>query len=308
MKTITIATRGSQLALWQAEYIKSRLQAEHEGLNVELKVIKTMGDKILDTPLAKIGGKGLFVKEIENALLDRSADLAVHSMKDVPMELPEGLILYATPEREEPFDALLSVKYNSIEELPQNAVVGTSSLRRKLQILNIRPDLIIKDLRGNINTRMRKLEEGEYDAIILAKAGVVRLNIMHLVKQTLTDDIMIPAVCQGTLGLEIREDDEDMKSLLNFIKHEETDIRTTAERKFLRTLEGGCQVPIAGYSTIEGDQISMNVMLSSLDGKRELRDSATMHINDAEKLGQHLADNLIKQGGKEILAEVYADS
>lgn len=307
MKPITIATRGSQLALWQAEYIKSELEKQHEGIQVSLKIIKTMGDKILDTPLAKIGGKGLFVKEIENALLDKSADIAVHSMKDVPMDLPEGLILYATPKREEPFDALLSVKYNNIQDLPQGAIVGTSSLRRKLQILNIRPDLIIKDLRGNINTRMRKLEEGKYDAIILAKAGVVRLNIMHLVKETLTDDIMIPAVCQGTLGIEIREDDEEMKKLLNFLKDEETDIRTRAERKFLKVLEGGCQVPIAGYSIIKDNKISMKVMLSSLDGKTVLADEANADIKDAEQLGQKLADSLIAQGGKKILAEVYSE-
>jgi hydroxymethylbilane synthase len=304
LKNIVIATRGSQLALWQAEFIKTKLESKHP-VKVTFNIIKTKGDKILDTPLAKIGGKGLFVKEIENALLDSTADIAVHSMKDVPMELPKGLILYSTPKREEPFDAFLSVKYSSINDLPENAVVGTSSLRRKLQLLSIRPDLIIKDLRGNINTRMNKLEAGEYDGIILAKAGVVRLNIMHLVKETLKDDIMIPACCQGTLGIEIRENDEEMKELLEFLNDEETSIRTKAERAFLRALEGGCQVPIAGYSTIDKDIISMKVMLSSLDGKIIIKDEQSSDIKDAEQLGISLADSLIKKGGKEILKEIY---
>ncbi len=304
MKNIVIATRGSQLALWQAEFIKTKLESKHP-VKVTFNIIKTKGDKILDTPLAKIGGKGLFVKEIENALLDSTADIAVHSMKDVPMELPKGLILYSTPKREEPFDAFLSVKYSSINDLPENAVVGTSSLRRKLQLLSIRPDLIIKDLRGNINTRMNKLEAGEYDGIILAKAGVVRLNIMHLVKETLKDDIMIPACCQGTLGIEIRENDKEMKELLEFLNDEETSIRTKAERAFLRALEGGCQVPIAGYSTIDKDIISMKVMLSSLDGKIIIKDEQSSDIKDAEQLGISLADSLIKKGGKEILKEIY---
>jgi hydroxymethylbilane synthase len=304
LKNIVIATRGSQLALWQAEFIKTKLESKHP-VKVTFNIIKTKGDKILDTPLAKIGGKGLFVKEIENALLDSTADIAVHSMKDVPMELPKGLILYSTPKREEPFDAFLSVKYSSINDLPEKAVVGTSSLRRKLQLLSIRPDLIIKDLRGNINTRMNKLEAGEYDGIILAKAGVVRLNIMHLVKETLKDDIMIPACCQGTLGIEIRENDKEMKELLEFLNDEETSIRTKAERAFLRALEGGCQVPIAGYSTIDKDIISMKVMLSSLDGKIIIKDEQSSDIKDAEQLGISLADSLIKKGGKEILKEIY---
>ena len=304
-KNITIATRGSQLALWQANYIKDRIESKHEGVKVELKIIKTTGDKILDTPLAKIGGKGLFVKEIENALLDNTADLAVHSMKDVPMELPKGLMLFATPRRENPFDAFLSIKYNSIRELPKNSIVGTSSLRRKLQLLKIRPDLQIKDLRGNVNTRIAKLKKGDYDAIILAKAGLIRLEMTDYIKETLDDSVMIPAVCQGTLGLEIRENDSQTKKAISFLKDHETDIRTSAEREFLKALQGGCQVPIAGYSVIKQDKIFMKALLSSLDGSTFLYEEGEADVFDAPSLGKKLAEKILQKGGKEILKEIY---
>ncbi len=304
-KKITIATRGSQLALWQANFIKDEIEEKYDDVKIDLKIIKTMGDKILDTPLAKIGGKGLFVKEIENALLDNTADLAVHSMKDVPMDLPKGLMLFATPKREEPYDAFLSIKYSSINDLPKNSIVGTSSLRRKLQLLKIRPDLLIKDLRGNVNTRISKLEKGEYDAIILAKAGLVRLGITEYIKETLDESVMIPAVCQGTLGLEIRENDSALKKTISFLKDHETDIRTSAEREFLKALQGGCQVPIAGYSVVKENRIFMKTMLASLDGSTFIYENGESDIFDAPDLGRKLANNILERGGQEILKEIY---
>lgn len=236
MEKVTIATRGSNLALWQAYHIKGLLEKEH-GVEVELNIIKTKGDKILDVPLAKIGGKGgLFVKEIEQALIDDKADIAVHSMKDVPMEMPEGgLTLYASPEGETPYDCFVSIKYNDIAGLPQCAVVGgTSSLRRKLQLAKLRPDLQIKDLRGNVNTRLAKLEAGEYDGIILAKAGLVRLELDGVVKETFTTDQMLPSCCQGGIlgGIQIREDDDRIRKMLDFLRHDDTETRVTMERAF----------------------------------------------------------------------------
>lgn len=233
MEKVTIATRGSNLALWQAYHIKGLLEKKEHGVEVELNIIKTKGDKILDVPLAKkIGGKGLFVKEIEQALIDDKADIAVHSMKDVPMEMPEGLTLYASPEGETPYDCFVSIKYNDIAGLPQCAVVGTSSLRRKLQLAKLRPDLQIKDLRGNVNTRLAKLEAGEYDGIILAKAGLVRLELDGVVKETFTTDQMLPSCCQGILGIQIREDDDRIRKMLDFLRHDDTETRVTMERAF----------------------------------------------------------------------------
>ncbi|MEC9492330.1 hydroxymethylbilane synthase [Flexistipes sp.] len=305
MKKLTIATRSSQLAVWQADFIKNEINKKYPDVTIELKKIKTKGDKILDTPLAKIGGKGLFVKEVENALYEKEADIAVHSMKDVPSEMPEGMELYVTPKRETPFDAFLSINYNSIDELPNGAVVGTSSLRRMVQIRKRRPDLQIENLRGNINTRIKKLEDGMYDAIVLAKAGLVRVGFFQHLKQTLTEDIMIPAVCQGTLGIEVREDDMESKELLKFFYDEETYIRTKAERAFLKTLEGGCQVPIAGYSILNGSKLKLMGMVSSLDAKeyiyREVEDS----VENAESMGISLAKEILNAGGREILANIY---
>ena len=307
MKKVTIATRGSNLALWQAYHIKGLLEKEH-GVEVELNIIKTKGDKILDVPLAKIGGKGLFVKEIEQALIDDTADIAVHSMKDVPMEMPEGLTLYASPEGETPYDCFVSVKYSKVEELPEGAVVGTSSLRRKLQLKKLRPDLVIKDLRGNVNTRLAKLEAGEYDGIILAKAGLVRLELDHHVKETFNTEQMLPACCQGILGIQIREGDEAVMKLLDFLRHDETETRVFMERAFLRRLEGGCQAPIAGHSVISGDKISMRGIVADLDGVTFIEQSIEGPAADAEKLGLQLAEKVLDAGAREILEEIYKNA
>lgn len=307
MKKVTIATRGSNLALWQAHHIKGLLEQKH-GVEVELNIIKTKGDKILDVPLAKIGGKGLFVKEIEQALIDGEADIAVHSMKDVPMEMPEGLTLYASPEGETPFDCFVSVKYKEVTELPEGAVVGTSSLRRKLQLKKNRPDLQIKDLRGNVNTRLAKLEAGEYDGIILAKAGLVRLELGDVVKETFTTDQMLPACCQGILGIQIRENDKPVMELLDFLRHDETETRVKMERAFLRRLEGGCQAPIAGHSVITGEKICMKGIVADLDGKTFIEQVIEGPAADAEKLGLELAEKVLDAGAKEILEEIYKDA
>lgn len=306
MKRLVIATRGSELAVWQANYIKSLIENKYKDIEVVLKKIKTQGDKILDVPLAKIGGKGLFVKEIEEALLNKDADIAVHSMKDVPIELPAGLEIFVTPKREEPNDAFLSVKYSSLEELPENAVVGTSSLRRKLQLLRLRNDLIVKDLRGNVNTRIRKMLEGNFDAIILAKSGLKRLNLTEHIKETVPMDKILPAVCQGILGIEVRSDDSKTKEIISFINDKETMIRAKCERAFLRGLQGGCQVPIAGYSEIIGGKIYLKSLLSSLDGKKHLFVEGEDEIDNFEKLGERNAEKILKSGGKEILEEVYS--
>lgn len=307
MRKVTIATRGSNLALWQAEHIKALLIKQH-GVEVELNVIKTKGDKILDVPLAKIGGKGLFVKEIEQALMDNEADVAVHSMKDVPMELPEGLILYASPEGETPYDCFVSVKHSTLSDLPDGAVVGTSSLRRKVQLKKVRPDLDIKDLRGNVNTRLAKLEAGEYDAIILAKAGLVRLGLDKHVKDTFNTETMLPSCCQGILGIEIRENDEEMKNLLGFLRHDQTETRVHCERAFLRRLEGGCQAPIAGHSVVCGDKIVMKGMVSDLEGSIFITDTIEGNVKDAESLGIQLAEKILNKGAKAILDEIYKNA
>lgn len=303
---LTIATRGSALALWQANHIKSLIENKHPGCTVELNVIKTTGDKILDVPLAKIGGKGLFVKEIETALLEKKADLAVHSMKDVPVELPHELEIYVNPERESPNDAFLSVKYNSISELPEGAVVGTSSLRRKLQLLQYKPFLTIKDLRGNVDTRIRKMTEGEFDAIILAQSGLNRLGLTEHVKETITSDKMIPAVCQGALGIEVRKDDAKTKELLTFMKDPVTETAVAAERAFLTRLNGGCQAPIACHAVINGDNIVITGYLSSLDGKNIYKHDIKGEAKDAGSLGDSLAQMILSDGGAEVLRSIYS--
>jgi len=305
MKKLTIATRSSQLAVWQADFIKNEIQKRYPDITVDLKKIKTRGDKILDTPLSKIGGKGLFVKEVENALFEGEADIAVHSMKDVPSVMPEGMELYVTPKRETPYDAFLSLKFNSIDELPEGAVVGTSSLRRMVQVRRQRPDLKIENLRGNINTRIKKLEDGMYDAIVLAKAGLVRVGFLKHIKQTLTEDIMIPAVCQGTLGIEVRQEDNDIKKILDFFYDEETYIRTKAERAFLKTLEGGCQVPIAGFATIQSGTLKLMGMVASLDAKEYIYREMESPVEEAEATGKKLAKNILDAGGKTILDNIY---
>lgn len=305
MKKVTIATRGSKLALWQAEHIKSLLMAEHPGLEVDLLKIKTKGDIILDVPLAKVGGKGLFVKEIEEALLDGRADLAVHSMKDVPTELPDGLIVGIHPAREDCTDTLLSVKYDGIDGLPEGATIGTSSLRRQSQIKALRPDLTVKDLRGNLDTRVGKLLDGQYDAIIVATAGLNRLKLTAPKAVILGPPTFLPAVAQGALGIEYREKDQTIKDMLTFLNHEQTIIEVKAERAFLAGLDGGCQVPIAAWSQIDGDTVTLTGFVADIDGTNPIRMEASGPIADAWKVGSQLADKVLAAGGKEILDRVY---
>ena len=305
MKTLKIATRQSPLALWQAEHIRSRLNQLYPDLTVELVKFVTQGDKILDTPLAKIGGKGLFVKELEAALLDGRADLAVHSMKDVPMHLPDGLSLAVICEREDPFDAFVSNQYQHFNELPQGAKVGTSSLRRKCQILQQRPDLEIIDLRGNVGTRLSKLDEGLYDAIILASAGLKRLGLAGRIRHSLTAEISLPAVGQGALGLECRSNDSALLKLIEPLQHQETSNCVRAERAFNAYLEGGCQVPIAGYATLRNDQIQIEGRVGSVDGKVILKAQRVGAIEQAEQLGEQLAQDLLAQGAGDLLKALH---
>lgn len=305
MTILKIATRQSPLALWQAEHIRTRLQQLHANLQVELVTFVTQGDKILDTPLAKIGGKGLFVKELENALLDGRADLAVHSMKDVPMELPEGLDLPVICEREDPFDAFVSNQYQHLDELPQGATLGTSSLRRKCQILQVRPDLNIIDLRGNVGTRLSKLDAGEYDAIILASAGLKRLGLGERIRHQLLPSVSLPAVGQGALGLECRSNDQVVLDLILPLLHTETDVCVRAERAFNRTLQGGCQVPIAGFATLEQGQLQIEGRVGSVDGKVLLTAQRQGSPQQAEMLGEQLAQDLLAQGAGQLLQALY---
>lgn len=305
MKTLKIATRQSPLALWQAEHIRARLQELHPDLTVELVKFVTQGDKILDTPLAKIGGKGLFVKELEAALLDGRADLAVHSMKDVPMALPEGLTLAVICEREDPLDAFVSNQFEKFADLPQGARVGTSSLRRKSQILKQRPDLQIIDLRGNVGTRLGKLDDGQYDAIILASAGLKRLGLENRIRHTIEPNISLPAVGQGALGLECRADDQEVLALIQPLLHIETDVCVRAERAFNAYLEGGCQVPIAGYATLQYGKIHIEGRVGSVDGQTLLRAELNDEIHNAQQLGENLARNLLEQGAGDLLKALY---
>lgn len=305
MHTVKIATRKSPLALWQAEHIKARLQALHPTLNVELVTFVTQGDKILDTPLAKIGGKGLFVKELENALLDGRADLAVHSMKDVPMDLPEGLCLPVICEREDPADAFVSNHYQSIDELPQGARLGTSSLRRKSQMQAYRPDLNIIDLRGNVGTRLGKLDAGEYDAIILAASGLKRLGLASRIRQTIDTQLSLPAVGQGALGLECRTNDEAILELIAPLADAATDVCIRAERAFNKTLHGGCQVPIAGFAILEEAGIFLQGRVGNPDGSVLLKAEVRGAPEHAEDLGRQLAQALLDQGAGPLLAALY---
>ncbi|WP_105166529.1 hydroxymethylbilane synthase [Pseudoalteromonas sp. T1lg23B] len=303
--TLRIATRKSALALWQAEFVKAQLMHFHPELNVELVPMSTQGDIILDTPLAKIGGKGLFVKELEQAMLEGRADIAVHSMKDVPVEFPEGLELYTICEREDPRDAFVSNRYKQLSELPQGAVVGTSSLRRQCQIRALRPDLDIRDLRGNVNTRLAKLDNGDYDAIILAAAGLLRLEMSDRIASYIEPEQSLPANGQGAVGIECRSDDTLTKRLLAPLEHEQTRIRVLAERAMNRRLEGGCQVPIGAYAEVSGEQVSLRGLVGSLDGKEILRAEVSGHRDHAEQLGTELAEQLLALGADKILAEVY---
>lgn len=305
VKKLRIASRESALALWQSEHIKARLEALYPELEVEIVGMTTKGDKILDVPLAKIGGKGLFVKELEASMLEGDTDIAVHSMKDVPMEFPEGLELAVICEREDPFDAFVSNQVSSLDELPQGARVGTSSLRRQSQIAALRPDLEILPLRGNVNTRLAKLDAGEYDAIILAASGLKRLGFNERIKSTLPENDSLPAVGQGALGIECRSQDHAIKELLKPLRHEPTWLCVSAERAMNHYLHGGCQVPIAGYATLSGDEISMTGLVASTDGCNVLKASQKGSATDAEKLGVDIAKALLEQGAGELLKAVY---
>lgn len=304
-KIIRIATRQSPLALWQAQYVQKQLMACHPGLQVELVPMVTKGDIILDTPLAKVGGKGLFVKELELAMLDGRADIAVHSMKDVPVEFPEGLGLVTICERDDPRDAFVSNHYASLADLPEGSVVGTSSLRRQCQLREQRPDLVIRDLRGNVGTRLAKLDNGDYDAIILAVAGLNRLNLQNRVRTALTPEECLPAVGQGAVGIECRLDDSETRELLAPLAHRETTLRVLAERAMNTRLEGGCQVPIGSYAEIDGDQIWLRALVGAPDGSQMVRGERRGNTIDAERMGVDLAEELLAKGAREILQEVY---
>jgi hydroxymethylbilane synthase len=308
---VVIGTRGSKLALWQAEWVKSELQRMNPGLEVELNKIKTTGDKILDVPLAKVGGKGLFVKEIEEALLRGEADLAVHSMKDVPTEFPEELHLAVICEREDPRDAFIARIENGqfaisgFKDLPRAASVGTSSLRRSCQLLNIRPDLRIMQLRGNLDTRLRKLDEKEFDAIILAAAGVNRLGWAKRITEILAPEISLPAIGQGAIGIECRTADSFINKLISPLNHAETSVCVRAERACLKRLEGGCQVPIAAYARLAGGKIVIDGLVGSVSGDRLVRAHFEGRPEEYESLGKRLAEDLLSKGADKILSEVY---
>jgi len=305
--TLRIATRKSPLALWQAEFVKTQLQRHHPQLNIELVTMTTKGDKLLDTPLAKIGGKGLFVKELETSMLEGFADIAVHSMKDVPMEFPEGLCLSVICEREDSSDAFVSNHFAALNELPENAVIGTSSLRRQCQVLAHFPKLRVKELRGNVNTRLSKLDDGQYDAIILASAGLMRLDMADRITQRLTSSISLPAGGQGAVGIECRSDDVLIQELIAPLHHRESAICVRAERAANKHLQGGCQVPIACFATLSNNGTTVNLrgLVGSIDGKRILRAHSSGDADTPEELGIQVAKDLLSQGAGKLLAEIY---
>lgn len=302
---VRIATRGSKLALWQANHVKAGLESANPGLEVELLILKTKGDKILDVALAKVGGKGLFVKEIEEALLDGRADIAVHSMKDVPTELPPELDLAATDRREDVRDALFTRESSGLDDLPEGARIGTSSLRRQAQLLHHRPDFEIVSIRGNVDTRLRKLQDENLDAVVLAAAGVRRLGYADRITEYLPVSVSLPATCQGSLGIEIRREDEGTRKLIEIFRHGPTEVAVTAERAFLKKLEGGCQVPIAGLAVAAEGRVKMEGLVGTVDGSRIIREETEGPEEDAGKIGVALAEVIIGKGGGEILREVY---
>ncbi|WP_462380200.1 hydroxymethylbilane synthase [Pseudomonas sp. Marseille-QA0892] len=302
---IRIATRQSALALWQAEYVRSRLLAAHPEIEVSLVPMVSRGDKLLDSPLAKIGGKGLFVKELETALLDDEADIAVHSMKDVPMEFPLGLGLFCICEREDPRDAFVSNRFDSLDALPAGSIVGTSSLRRQAQLLATRPDLEIRFLRGNVNTRLAKLDAGDYDAIILAAAGLIRLGFEARIRDSIAPESSLPAGGQGAVGIECRSDDDEIHALLEPLHHADTAARVEAERALNRRLNGGCQVPIACYAVLEGDDLWLRGLVGQPDGTLLLRAEQRAPRAEAEALGIRVAEDLLALGAQKVLDDVY---
>ncbi|GFE59430.1 hydroxymethylbilane synthase [Geobacter sp. AOG2] len=303
-KQLRIGTRASQLALWQANWVKSELEKRYPGMEVTLTKIKTIGDKILDVPLAQVGGKGLFVKEIEEAMLRGEIDIAVHSMKDVPTDFPEGLGLHCITEREDPRDAVISRNVR-FSELPQGARIGTSALRRQAQLLKVRPDLQMVIIRGNVETRIRKLEDDNLDAVILAAAGLKRLGFTEKVGEYLDTDLSIPAIGQGALGIECRLDDAVITETIDFFNHPDTSYAVRAERALLKRCEGGCQVPIAAHGTVSGGVLRLVGFIAAVDGQRSVRGEVSGPVAECEKLGIQLADQLLGEGGKAILEEVY---
>jgi hydroxymethylbilane synthase len=307
-REIRIATRKSALALWQAEYVKARLQEAHPGLIVTLVPMVSRGDKLLDSPLSKIGGKGLFVKELETALLENEADIAVHSMKDVPMDFPQGLGLFCICEREDPRDAFVSNTFASLDELPAGSIVGTSSLRRQAQLLARRPDLKIHFLRGNVNTRLAKLDAGEYDAIILAAAGLIRLGFEDRITSAISIEHSLPAGGQGAVGIECRSADTQLHALLTPLHHADTAVRVTAERALNKHLNGGCQVPIACYAVLDNDQMWLRGLVGDPAGSLLLRAEARAPQADAQALGVQVAEALLEQGAAKILKAVYGEA
>jgi len=306
--TLILGTRGSKLAVHQSQWVQARLQELAPGLTISLQRIQTSGDKILDVPLAKIGGKGLFVKEIEDALLSKEIDLAVHSMKDVPTALPEGLDILCVPPREDPRDALITRDGCRLDQLKPDARIGTSSLRRQAQLLHHRPDFTIEMLRGNLDTRLRKLREGQFDAIVLAAAGLRRLAWDAEITEYLPVHLSLPAIAQGALGIEARSDDTFVRELLSRFEHRPTRITVTAERALLHRLEGGCQVPIAAHAALEGDRLTVDGLVASVDGRRVIRHQIQGPASEAQALGTKLAERLLADGGDVILKEIYGQA
>lgn len=308
-RTVHIGTRASKLALWQSRHVQSLLQKLHPDIQFEIVTIKTTGDNILDVALAKIGDKGLFTKQIETALLSNEIDFAVHSLKDLPTELEPGLDIGAILEREDPRDALVSKSGASFMELPPGSVIGTGSLRRRAQIKTARPDIDLEEIRGNVDTRLRKLDESDtLSAIILAGAGLRRMGLQYRITQLISSEIMLPAVGQGALAVEIRKDDENIIDLIKPLEHEPSRLATVAERAFLKELEGGCQVPIGAWGILKQGRLQFEGMVSSLDGKKQFRDKIEGSANESEQLGRQLAMSLIKQGAGEVLDQINREA
>jgi hydroxymethylbilane synthase len=301
---IKIGTRGSKLALWQAGWVKTILEKKFPPTPIKLVIIKTQGDKILDVPLAKVGGKGLFVKEIEQALLGRSIDIAVHSMKDMPADIPQGLCIGAVPERENPLDVFISRNGTGFNEMADGSVIGTSSLRRSAQLRRARPDVVIRSIRGNLDTRLKKLECENFDALVLAAAGVKRLNFEHRITEYLDPELLLPAIGQGALCIEIRKDDSIVSPLVSSLDHAPTRAAVNGERAFLNRLEGGCQVPIAGHSQINGNQFTLTGLVAEVDGSRVVKGEKSGPLDSAETIGIQLAEELLARGADKILQKL----
>lgn len=308
MASIKIGTRGSKLALWQANWVKSALNEKFPHRTIELVTIKTQGDKILDVPLAQVGGKGLFVKEIEQNLLDRRVDIAVHSMKDMPVDIPEGLRIGAIPKREIPTDVLISKKGSRFSELKLGSVIGTSSLRRAAQLRHARPDIVIRALRGNLDTRLRKLESEDLDAVVVAAAGVKRLNLEAKITEYLNEELMLPAVGQGALCIEIRQNDPKIEKMITALDHSQTRAIVRGERALLNRLEGGCQVPLAGYGKIDKDKYILTGLVADIDGSTLIKDTLSGPVDVSENVGIQLAERLLEKGAARILEKLKSES